>query len=222
MPLNHDAAGAKSKPGERSWDSKDALLYAIGVGAGTDELAFTTENTKGVDQQVLPTMGVVLGVSGAGAWDALGDSREGRDAARGVAEDRPEPEPEQPDEGEVERSTDHGTRNAGVGERQGDVMPVQAVSPEDRLRSEERDQRRRKSEHQGDDAEHARLCPEHGESLGTAANVELIMPVEYSPLITSTPSTPIASCATVTPIKLVSRGLKGLDPRGSSCSSGSR
>jgi acyl dehydratase len=73
MPLNHDAAGAQSKPGEKSWDSKDAMLYAIGVGAGTDELAFTTENTKGVQQQVLPTMGVVLGVSGAGAWDALGE-----------------------------------------------------------------------------------------------------------------------------------------------------
>ena len=73
MPLNHDAAGAKSQPGEKSWDSKDAMLYAIGVGAGVDELAFTTENTKGVEQQVLPTMGVVLGVSGAGAWDALGE-----------------------------------------------------------------------------------------------------------------------------------------------------
>jgi acyl dehydratase len=73
MPLNHDAAGAKSQPGEKSWDSKDALLYAIGVGAGTDELAFTTENTKGVEQQVLPTMGVVLGSSGPGAWDALGE-----------------------------------------------------------------------------------------------------------------------------------------------------
>ncbi len=47
-----------------------------------------------------------------------------------------------------------------------------------------------------------------GSRLGTAANVERIIPVEYSPLITSTPSTPIASCATVTPIRLVSNGLK--------------
>ncbi|MEY2404327.1 MAG: hypothetical protein QOD38_1878, partial [Acidimicrobiaceae bacterium] len=45
----------------------------IGVGAGTDELAFTTENTKGVQQQVLPTMGVVLGVAGGGAYDAVGE-----------------------------------------------------------------------------------------------------------------------------------------------------
>jgi|SRR5581483_3707093 len=73
MPLNHDAVGAKSEPGERSWDSKDAILYALGVGCGVDDLAFTTENTQGVQQQVLPTFGVVLPVGGRGAWDALGE-----------------------------------------------------------------------------------------------------------------------------------------------------
>ena len=73
MPLNHDAVGAQSQPGENSWDSKDAILYALGVGCGVDDLAFTTENTQGVPQQVLPTMGVVLGVPGPGAWDALGE-----------------------------------------------------------------------------------------------------------------------------------------------------
>ncbi len=73
MPLNHDAVGAKGEPGENSWTSKDAILYALGVGAGVDELQFTTENTQGVEQQVLPTMGVVLGVGGRGAWDALGE-----------------------------------------------------------------------------------------------------------------------------------------------------
>lgn len=73
MPLNHDAVGARGEPGERSWDSKDAILYALGVGCGVDDLAFTTENTQGVPQQVLPTFGVVLPVGGRGAWDALGD-----------------------------------------------------------------------------------------------------------------------------------------------------
>ena len=73
MPLNPDAVGAKSKPGEKSWDSKDAILYALGVGCGVDDLPFTTENTKGVQQQVLPTMGVVLGVAGGGAYDAVGE-----------------------------------------------------------------------------------------------------------------------------------------------------
>ena len=71
MPLNPDAVGARGEPGERSWDSKDAILYALGVGCGVDDLPFTTENTQGVEQQVLPTMGVVLPVGGRGAWDAL-------------------------------------------------------------------------------------------------------------------------------------------------------
>ncbi len=48
-----------SEPVEASWTSKDALLYAVGIGAGTRELAFTTENTSGVDQQVFPTFAVV-------------------------------------------------------------------------------------------------------------------------------------------------------------------
>ena len=52
-------------PLKRSWTSKDALLYAVGVGAGTDELQFTTENTRGVQQQVLPTFAVIIGGGGA-------------------------------------------------------------------------------------------------------------------------------------------------------------
>ncbi len=61
MPLNPDAVGSESDPVDVSWDSKDALLYAVGVGAGTDELPFTTENTNGVTQRVLPTFPVVIG-----------------------------------------------------------------------------------------------------------------------------------------------------------------
>lgn len=60
MAINPDAVGTKSDPIEASWTSKDALLYAVGVGAGHDELAFTTENTKDVEQQVLPTFPVVV------------------------------------------------------------------------------------------------------------------------------------------------------------------
>jgi acyl dehydratase len=76
MPINPEAVGVKSDPARHSWDSKDAILYALGVGAGAvdplDELAFTTENTSGVDQQVLPTAAVVLGVGGTGAFGAIG------------------------------------------------------------------------------------------------------------------------------------------------------
>jgi acyl dehydratase len=60
MPINPDAVGTRGEPAETSWTSKDCLLYAVGVGAGTQELEFTTENSIGVDQRVLPTQAVVL------------------------------------------------------------------------------------------------------------------------------------------------------------------
>ncbi len=64
MPLDHSLVGVPTEPQERSWTSKDALLYAVGVGAGLGdplaELEFTTENSEGVTQQVLPTFGVLV------------------------------------------------------------------------------------------------------------------------------------------------------------------
>jgi len=71
MPVNPDAVGEKGTPSRRSWNSKDAMLYALGVGAGVDELAFTTENTKDTPQHVLPTMAVVLGGGGV-PFDKIG------------------------------------------------------------------------------------------------------------------------------------------------------
>jgi acyl dehydratase len=59
MPIDPSAVGAISGPSEGYWTSKDCLLYALGVGAGTDDLAFTTENSAGVTQQVLPTFACV-------------------------------------------------------------------------------------------------------------------------------------------------------------------
>lgn len=64
MAINPQAVGAKGNPARRSWTSKDALLYAVGVGAGTDELQFTTENTKDLPQKVLPTFAVIIGGGG--------------------------------------------------------------------------------------------------------------------------------------------------------------
>jgi len=60
MPLNPESVGSESEPTTVSWTSKDALLYAVSLGAGTGELQYTTENTNGVDQQVLPTFPVVI------------------------------------------------------------------------------------------------------------------------------------------------------------------
>ena len=73
MPINPDAVGATSDPVQISWTSKDALLYAVGIGAGTDELAYATENSSGIDQQVFPTMPVVIGFGRAqGAMGKIG------------------------------------------------------------------------------------------------------------------------------------------------------
>jgi len=71
MPLNPDAVGLTGGPVTRSWTSKDALLYAVGIGAGTDEVAFTTENTKDLAQRVFPTFAVILG-GGGSPMDRIG------------------------------------------------------------------------------------------------------------------------------------------------------
>jgi acyl dehydratase len=75
MPLDHSLVGVPGEPRERSWTSKDALLYAIGVGAGLgdplSELEFSTENCTGIEQQVLPTFGVLVAQSGTAR--SLGD-----------------------------------------------------------------------------------------------------------------------------------------------------
>lgn len=68
MAIDMSAVGATGGPVERSWTSKDCLLYALGVGAGLEELQFTTEK----NQQVLPTMAVVLGARGAIPMNRVG------------------------------------------------------------------------------------------------------------------------------------------------------
>lgn len=72
MPLNPDAVGSKSEPVEVSWTSKDALLYAVGIGAGHDELAFTTENSNDIRQRVFPTFPVVVGWGRGSAMGSIG------------------------------------------------------------------------------------------------------------------------------------------------------
>lgn len=72
MPLNPDAVGTEGEPVEISWTSKDALLYAVSIGAGTNELEFTTENTNGVTQRVFPTFPVVLGWGAGSAMRNIG------------------------------------------------------------------------------------------------------------------------------------------------------
>jgi acyl dehydratase len=77
MPINPDAVGSTSEPHEASWNSKDCLLYALGVGAGmTDptgfELEFTTENSQEITQRVLPTFPVVVQSGGGRGFADIG------------------------------------------------------------------------------------------------------------------------------------------------------
>ena len=64
MTVNLDAVGRSTSVFEVSWTADDALLYALSVGVGQTDplqgLAFTTENSAGVTQSVLPTFGLIL------------------------------------------------------------------------------------------------------------------------------------------------------------------
>jgi acyl dehydratase len=68
MPIDPNAIGRKSEPQLYEWTDRETLLYALGVGAGTADLAFTTENSHDIDQQVLPTYAVIA----SPAWGAVG------------------------------------------------------------------------------------------------------------------------------------------------------
>ncbi|MFD5826254.1 MaoC/PaaZ C-terminal domain-containing protein [Lentzea sp. NPDC060358] len=67
MPLDPTRVGTVTGPRTVTWTDRDSLLYALAVGAGQDdplaELAYTTENSEGVAQQVIPSFGVVLSVA---------------------------------------------------------------------------------------------------------------------------------------------------------------
>ena len=59
QPLDAGAIGATAEDYTFSWTDRDTMLYALGVGCGTADLAFTTDNTHDTPQQVLPTYAVV-------------------------------------------------------------------------------------------------------------------------------------------------------------------
>lgn len=61
MALDPNAVGAVGDVRTMSWTSKEALLYAVGIGAGQADLPFSTENTKDTVQVVYPTFAVVAG-----------------------------------------------------------------------------------------------------------------------------------------------------------------
>jgi len=60
VPIDPSKVGLEGKPVERDWNARQCMLYALGVGAGLDELQFSTNK----DQQVLPTFAVIIGGGG--------------------------------------------------------------------------------------------------------------------------------------------------------------
>ncbi|MGH3249635.1 MAG: MaoC/PaaZ C-terminal domain-containing protein [Trebonia sp.] len=73
MTVDLDCIGRRTNEVIRQWTADDALLYAVGVGAGqadpTTELEYTTENSAGHPQRLLPTYAAVL----AGALPPVGE-----------------------------------------------------------------------------------------------------------------------------------------------------
>lgn len=59
MAIDPNAVGATTEPMLFEWTDRDTLLYALGVGAGLEDLSFTTENSHDITQQVLPTYAVI-------------------------------------------------------------------------------------------------------------------------------------------------------------------
>src|ERR1700746_1967482 len=59
MAIDPSAVGAVTEPMLFDWTDRETLLYALGVGAGIDDLSFTTENSHDITQQVLPTYAVI-------------------------------------------------------------------------------------------------------------------------------------------------------------------
>lgn len=59
MAIDPSAVGTTAGTWRWSWGPSDCILYALGVGAGHDELAFVTEDSEGVAQAVLPTFAVL-------------------------------------------------------------------------------------------------------------------------------------------------------------------
>ena len=71
MAIDPSAIGKVTEPKLSEWTDRDTLLYALGVGAGVDDLAFTSENSHDIPQQVLPTFAVIC-CMGFGAAPLVG------------------------------------------------------------------------------------------------------------------------------------------------------
>jgi acyl dehydratase len=72
MAIDPNAIGAVTEPTLFEWTDRDTMLYALGVGAGIDDLSFNTENSHGITLQTLPTYAVIC-CPAFGAAGKIGD-----------------------------------------------------------------------------------------------------------------------------------------------------
>lgn len=74
--IGPELAGIESEPVTVSWDARDVMLYALGVGAGAadpgGELGLTTENSEGYELAVLPSFGGSLVLRVRPDWNRAG------------------------------------------------------------------------------------------------------------------------------------------------------
>lgn len=74
MAVDLGIIGREYGPWEKSWSRDDVMLYALALGCGWDDLRFVTENSEGIELEVLPTFAVKVGIAGPGfSFADLGD-----------------------------------------------------------------------------------------------------------------------------------------------------
>ncbi len=74
MAVDLSIVGREYGPWEKTWTRDDVMLYALAVGCGWDDLRFVTENSEGIDLEVLPTFAVTVGIAGPGfSFDDFGE-----------------------------------------------------------------------------------------------------------------------------------------------------
>lgn len=74
MAVDLGIVGREYGPWEKSWSRDDVMLYALAIGCGWDDLRFVTENSEGIDLEVLPTFAVKVGIAGPGfSFDDFGE-----------------------------------------------------------------------------------------------------------------------------------------------------
>jgi len=73
MPLDPHAVGLTVEHPPVTWDEDDVMLYALSLGAGSDALHRTSENTAGSPLVAYPWMGVLYCQPPPEIWEAIGE-----------------------------------------------------------------------------------------------------------------------------------------------------